>query len=196
VATEERAEQALAEYDKRASAGARRTLCFCCTVEHADFMAAFFRRRGKPAVAVHSGPSSASRANSLRELADGALEIVCAVDVFNEGLDVPLVNSVLMLRPTESPIIFLQQLGRGLRLAEGKTELVVIDFIGNHRSFLTKPQALLFLLGQDLPTRVALDKIENHALELPEGCSIDIEIEAIDLLRARSPRRTRARSRR
>jgi superfamily II DNA or RNA helicase/diadenosine tetraphosphate (Ap4A) HIT family hydrolase len=148
VATEARAEHALAEYEKRAGSGIRRTLCFCCTVEHADFMAAFFRRRGKTAQAVHSGPTSASRANSLRELAAGTLEFVCAVDVFNEGLDVPDVNSVLMLRPTESPVIFLQQLGRGLRLAAGKTSLVVIDFIGNHRSFLTKPQSLLFLLGQ------------------------------------------------
>ena len=184
VATEERAEQALAEYEKRATAGIRRALCFCCTVEHADFMAAFFRRRGKSAEAVHSGPTSASRANSLRALAGGTLEIVCAVDVFNEGLDVPDVNTVMMLRPTESPVIFLQQLGRGLRLAAGKTELVVIDFIGNHRSFLTKPQSLLFLLGQDLPPRVALDKIRDHALELPEGCSIDIELAAIDLLQA------------
>src|SRR5208283_2643139 len=70
----------------------------------------------------------------------------------------------------------------GLRISEGKTELVVIDFIGNHRSFLTKPQSLLFLLGQDLPAQVALDRLRGHALELPDGCSIDIELEAIDLL--------------
>ena len=184
VATEERAQQALAEYERRAAPGARRTLCFCCSVEHADFMAAFFRRCGKTAVAVHSGPSSAPRARSLRDLKSGALEIVCAVDVFNEGLDVPDVNTVLMLRPTESPVVFLQQLGRGLRRADGKTDLVVVDFIGNHRSFLTKPQSLLFLLGRDLPPRMALDKIRDHSLELPEGCSIDIDLEAIDLLRA------------
>jgi hypothetical protein len=103
---------------------------------------------------------------------------------FNEGLDVPEVNTILMLRPTESPVIFLQQLGRGLRLSEGKTELVVIDLIGNHRSFLTKPQSLLFLLGQDLPPRVALDKLRDHALDIPGVCSIHIELEAIDLLRA------------
>ncbi len=184
VATEDRAESALFEYEKRASTGTRRTLCFCCTVEHADFMADFFRRRGKTAAAVHSGSTSASRANCLRELAGGTLEIVCAVDIFNEGLDVPEVNTVLMLRPTESPIVFLQQLGRGLRRAEGKTELIVIDYIGNHRSFLTKPQSLLFLLGQDLPALVALEKIRTGTLDLPEGCSIEIELEAIDLLQA------------
>ena len=184
VATVERADHALAEYERHAGAGPRRTLCFCCTVEHADFMAAFFRQHGKAAQAVHSGPTSAPRAGCLRDLASGALEILCAVDVFNEGLDVPEVNTVLMLRPTESPVIFLQQLGRGLRLAAGKTGLVVIDFIGNHRSFLTKPQSLLFLLGQDLPPQVALARLRDHALELPEGCSIDIELDAIDLLQA------------
>lgn len=185
VATDERAEQALAEYEKRACSGVRRTLCFCCTVEHADFMADFFRRRGKSAQAVHSGPTSAPRAQSLRQLTDGTLEIVCAVDVFNEGLDCPLVNTVLMLRPTESPVIFLQQLGRGLRLAdEAKKELVVVDFIGNHRSFLSKPQSLLLLLGQDLPARVALEKIAAQTIDLPPGCSIEMQLEAIDLLRA------------
>ncbi len=184
VATQERAELALAQYEKHASTGPRRTLCFCCTVEHADYMADFFRRHGKTAQAVGHGPTSASRANCLRDLASGALEIVCAVDVFNEGLDVPQVNTVLMLRPTESPVVFLQQLGRGLRLAEGKTALVVVDFIGNHRGFLTKPQSLLFLLGQDLPPLVALTEIRDHTLDLPEGCSVDIEIEAIDLLQA------------
>jgi superfamily II DNA or RNA helicase/diadenosine tetraphosphate (Ap4A) HIT family hydrolase len=184
VATEERAQQAFDEYERRATPGPRRTLCFCCSVEHADFMAAFFRRHGKTAVAVHSEATSAPRAKSLRDLKSGAVEIICAVDVFNEGLDVPDVNTVLMLRPTESPVVFLQQLGRGLRRAEDKIDLVVVDFIGNHRSFLTKPQSLLFLLGQELPPRVALDKLRDHSLELPEGCSIEIDLEAIDLLRA------------
>lgn len=184
VATEARAAQALREYDKRATAGARRTLCFCASVAHADFMAEFFRRHGKRAAAVHSEPGSAPRTQSLRDLKDGSLEILCAVDVFNEGLDVPDINTVLMLRPTESPVIFLQQLGRGLRNAAGKSELVVVDFIGNHRSFLVKPQSLVFLLGQELPPLVALDKIQGHTLELPDGCSIEIETEAIDLLRS------------
>ena len=184
VATENRAEQSLREYEKHAGSMPRRTLCFCCTVEHADFMADFFRRRGKKAVAVHSGPTSAPRAASLRQLKDGELEILCAVDVFNEGLDLPDVNTVLMLRPTESPVIFLQQLGRGLRQATGKKELIVVDFIGNHRSFLTKPESLMFLLGQDLPPLLALEKIRAGTLELPEGCSIEIETAAIDLLRS------------
>lgn len=75
----------------------------------------------------------------------GDLQVICTVDVFNEGLDVPEVDTVLMLRPTESPVVFLQQLGRGLRRSQGKDALTVIDFIGNHRSFLVKPRTLLAL---------------------------------------------------
>lgn len=184
VATEQRAEHTLREYKERAPASSRCTLCFCCTTEHADFMRDFFRRQGIKAASVHSGPGSDSRAQSLRDLKSGDLEIICAVDVFNEGLDVPDINTVLMLRPTESPVVFLQQLGRGLRLANTKPHLTVIDFIGNHRSFLTKPQSLVFLLGGDLPPLVALQKIQDKTLDLPEGCLIDISVEAIDLLRS------------
>jgi superfamily II DNA or RNA helicase len=144
----------------------------------------FFRRHDIKAASVHSGRSSDPRAQSLRDLKSGDLEIICAVDVFNEGLDVPDINTVLMLRPTESPVIFLQQLGRVLRLADAKPHLTVIDFIGNHRSFLTKPQSLVFLLGEDLPPLVALQKIQNKTLDLPDGCLIDISVEAIDLLRS------------
>jgi superfamily II DNA or RNA helicase/diadenosine tetraphosphate (Ap4A) HIT family hydrolase/SOS-response transcriptional repressor LexA len=182
VSTEARAEQALREYERHAQSTTRRTLCFCCTTEHADFMAKFFREHGKAAVAVHSGPTSASRAQALRDLEDGRIELVCAVDMFNEGLDIKTINHVLMLRPTESPVIFLQQLGRGLRTVAGKDALVIVDFIGNHRSFLSKPQSLLMLLGQDLPPRVAIEKLRDHTLPLPEGCTVDIETDALDLL--------------
>lgn len=184
VATEARAAQALREYDKHAPAGRRRALVFCCSTRHADFMAEYLRRQGRSAAAVHSGPGSASRGQSLQDLRSGALEFLCTVDIFNEGVDVPDVNTVLMLRPTESPTIFLQQLGRGLRRAEDKAELVAVDFIGNHRSFLNKPQSLAFLLGQDLPPKVALDKLAQGTLELPSGCSVDVETAAIELLRS------------
>jgi superfamily II DNA or RNA helicase/diadenosine tetraphosphate (Ap4A) HIT family hydrolase/phage repressor protein C with HTH and peptisase S24 domain len=184
VATIERANQTLREYRDRAAPGIRRTLAFCCTTQHADFVAKFFNANGIKAASVHSGPSSAPRGKSLTELKSGELEVICAVDIFNEGVDVPNINTILMLRPTESPVIFLQQLGRGLRRAPGKEHLTVIDFIGNHRSFLTKPQSLVFLVGQDLPALVALEKIATNTLDLPEGCSIDISTEAIDLLKS------------
>ncbi|MFI5234022.1 MAG: DEAD/DEAH box helicase family protein, partial [Gemmatimonadales bacterium] len=182
VATEERAAQALAAYRQRAETTPRRTLCFCVSVVHADFMADFLRRHGIQAVAVHSGPTSAPRADSLAKLAAGDLEVLCAVDIFNEGLDVPEINAVLMLRPTESPIVFLQQIGRGLRKADQKRHLTIVDFIGNHRSFLQKPQALLSLLGHSLAPYAALKRIREHSLELPEGCSVDVELDALDML--------------
>ncbi|MEW5848295.1 MAG: DUF3427 domain-containing protein [Myxococcota bacterium] len=183
VATRDRADQALREYQSHAPAKPRRTLVFCCSTRHADYMAKFFTENGHPAASVHSEPSSAPRAESLRKLRDGSLEIICAVDVFNEGLDVPEINTVLMLRPTQSPVIFLQQLGRGLRTADGKERLVIVDFIGNHRSFMQKPQALAYLSGRDLPAAAAVRALAKRELPLPEGCSIDIETAAIDMLR-------------
>lgn len=108
-------------------------------------MADFFSRNGCRSVAVHSGENSAPRAASLEALETGQLDVVCAVDMFNEGVDIPNVDTVMMLRPTESSILWMQQFGRGLRRAEGKTHLTVIDYIGNHRSFLNKPRTLLAL---------------------------------------------------
>lgn len=188
VSTEARADQALAEYLAKADVTPRRTLAFCCSTQHADYMAAYFTAHGHAAAAVHSGPSSAPRSASLKKLIAGELEIICAVDVFNEGLDVPDINAVLMLRPTQSPVIFLQQLGRGLRRADGKPHLTVVDLIGNHRSFLQKPQALVYLTGQDVPPLVALARIAEERLELPDGCHIEIETDAIDMLRTLATR--------
>lgn len=179
--TRDRAAQALREY-RRHAPGRRRALVFCCSRVHADFIAAFFREHGIAAAAVHTGPTSAPRAASLAALRDGTLEAIVAVDIFNEGVDLPDVDAILMLRPTESPVVFLQQLGRGLRVAPGKPALTVIDFIGNHRSFLAKPQALLALTGHDVAPGDALRRLRDGALELPPGCTVDIETAALDLL--------------
>jgi superfamily II DNA or RNA helicase len=95
--------------------------------------------------------------------------VVFSVDLFNEGVDLPSIDTVMMLRPTESKILFLQQLGRGLRRSEGKQHLVVLDFIGNHHSFLQKPQAL-FGVGSTYQALAAFArKAERHALDLPAG---------------------------
>ena len=133
VATTRRAQNALEQFRQRAGS---RTLGFCCSQRHADFMADYFSENGVRAVAVHSGQRSAPRASALEALADGRLDILFAVDMFNEGLDIPSVDTVLMLRPTESNVIWLQQFGRGLRQSQGKSELTVIDYIGNHKAFL------------------------------------------------------------
>jgi superfamily II DNA or RNA helicase/HKD family nuclease len=183
LATEKRAENALHEWQKR---GGVRGLGFCCSVEHADYMAQFFRERGVAAVAVHSKPTSAPRANSLQDLEEGKLAMVFCVDMFNEGVDVPHVDTILMLRPTESRIVWLQQFGRGLRQVQGKV-LKVVDYIGNHRVFLTKLQALLpTMLGMgDSHTelREAIMALHAGTLDLPDGCDITYELEAVEILK-------------
>src|SRR5690606_3170076 len=102
--------------------------------ENAKFMATHFSRAGIPAVAVHSGPDSADRSAAIEQLKSGTLRVLFTVDLFNEGVDIPCIDLVMFLRPTESMTVFLQQLGRGLRLNGGdKSHLTVLDFIGNYR---------------------------------------------------------------
>lgn len=181
VATQARAENALEQYRSRAG---QRTLAFCVSQRHADFMAEFFAKNAVRAVAVHSGESSAPRARSLERLESGELDVVCAVDMFNEGVDLPDLDTVMMLRPTESRILWLQQFGRGLRKAAGKDKLTVIDYIGNHRTFLLKPQTLLQLGSGDHEVRYALDRLQNGEFQLPPGCEVTYDLEAVDILKA------------
>ena len=181
VETQDRAQHA---FDVWRDKGGGRSIAFCVTVTHADFTAEFFRRNGVAAVAVHSGPTSAPRVGSVERLRTGELQIICTVDVFNEGLDVPEVNTVLMLRPTEFPVVFLQQLGRGLRRNHGKDALTVIDFIGNHRSFLIKPRTLLALgTGRQVGTDKVLRAMQTGDFGLPAGCSAIYDVELVDILR-------------
>lgn len=133
VATEERAEAAHREWAARS---VERTLAFCCSIRHAEYMAGHFRSLGVAAVALHSQSETGLRARVVDQLERGDLAVLFTVDLFNEGVDLPTLDTVLMLRPTESPVVFLQQLGRGLRIAEGKEHLDVVDFVGNHRAFL------------------------------------------------------------
>ena len=182
VETRARAKQALDEWRDK---GGARTLAFCCSKTHADFMAEFFAEHGVRTRAVHSGPTSAPRRASIDRLRSGELEVLFSVDIFNEGLDVPDIDTVLMLRPTESPVLFLQQLGRGLRTSPGKDDLVVIDFIGNHRSFLLKPRTLLSLGARSTPTTAAvLNALKKNEFALPEGCSIAYDVGLFDMFRA------------
>ncbi|WP_206591931.1 DEAD/DEAH box helicase [Bacillus coahuilensis] len=112
----------------------RKCLGFCASIEHGEFMEREFNRRGYHTVLLHGGHSQSYREQVVNRLEDDQdeLEIIFSVDIFNEGVDIPSVNSVLMLRPTNSPIVFIQQLGRGLRKHQDKTFLTVLDFIGNH----------------------------------------------------------------
>ncbi len=163
----------------------RRALAFCCSINHADVMARYFTANGVRAVSVHGGPSSADRVESLDLLESGELQVVFCVDLFNEGVDVPLVDIVMMLRPTDSTILFFQQLGRGLRKADGKGHLDVLDMVGNHRSFLLKARLLAALAGHPHVTdREAVALLRDSLDDLPPGCSIIVDTEAIDLMTA------------
>ena len=184
IETQERAQSAFDEWQSRRGT---RTLAFCASKHHSDFMSDFFLQRGVRCASVHSGPSSAPRHQSIDELRSGELEVIFTVDLFNEGLDVPDIDTVLMLRPTESPVIFLQQLGRGLRIQEGKEALAVIDFIGNHRSFLLKPRTLLSLGRREAPTTLqVLAALESKDFNLPDGCSVDYDLTVVEMLRTLS----------
>lgn len=181
IETGERAQQ---EFDAWQLRKGRRTLGFCSSVTHADFMTNFFADRGVRARAVHSGPTSAPRRLTLKQLAAADLDVIFSVDLFNEGVDVPEVDTVLMLRPTDSPVVFLQQLGRGLRIAADKDHLTVIDFIGNHRSFLVKPRTLLSLVGDgSSSTAKVIKAVETGDFGLPEGCSVSYDLESVELLK-------------
>ena len=187
VATQARAENAL---DQLAQRGGKKAIGFCVSRRHADFMAEFSRARGLRAVAVHSGETSAPRASALKALEEGDLDIVYAVDMFNEGVDVPSIDTVLMLRPTESPVIWLQQLGRGLRRSAEKTHLAVIDYIGNHRIFLTKARTLLRIGAGEGALRIALERFARHEISFPAGCEVTYDLDALDILKSliRQPR--------
>jgi len=181
VVTQRRAENILDQWRKR---GGTRTVGFCVSQRHADFMRGWFRDQGVACAAVHSGPSSDQRALSLERLAAGELQVVFAVDMFNEGVDVPAIDTVMMLRPTESPIVWLQQFGRGLR-KYGDKRLKVVDYIGNHRSFLLKVRTLLEVHGAgDRELKAALERLEVGELALPPGCAVTYELQTLNILRA------------
>lgn len=151
-----------------------RALGFCVSVAHATYMAERFRGAGIPAVAVSGETPAADRAAALRMLRTGEVNCVFAVDLFNEGIDVPAIDTVLFLRPTESATVFLQQLGRGLRRTDGKACLTVLDFIGQqHRNFRFD-RRLRALLGSG--TRPELTRaVEDGFPFLPSGCHIQLD---------------------
>ncbi|MFC9249172.1 DUF3427 domain-containing protein [Streptomyces sp. NPDC057136] len=166
--------------DKIADPGAMRALGFCVSVAHAHFMADFFRRAGLAAVALSGESPMDVRKAALDELRTGALQVIFSVDLFNEGLDIPDVDTLLLLRPTSSATVFLQQLGRGLRRTEGKAVLTVLDFIGQHRKeFRFEEQ---FRALTNLTRNRLLTSIEHDFPQLPSGCQIILETKAKELI--------------
>ena len=180
LATLARARHALHKWREKAQS---RTLAFCASIRHAEYMAEQFQKNGVAAAAVYSG-SEMGRGDALAALADGKLQVIFSVDLFSEGVDLPAIDTVLMLRPTESKILFLQQLGRGLRCFPGKDKLVVLDFIGNHHSFLHKPQALGQAGASYRDLAEFARKVESQQLALPAGCFINYDLSLIEFLKA------------
>lgn len=179
IAIESRAAHILASLDEHAP-GRVRALAFCVTTGHADFMAQYFAAHGRACAAVYAG-SEAPRTASLESLARGDLEIVFCVDMFNEGVDIPNIDTVMMLRPTESSIVWLQQLGRGLRRVEGKT-LTVLDFIGNHEVFGRRPEMLFETLKIEIKAKDEPWRPGFRKADLPPGVEIHFDLEAQDIL--------------
>ncbi len=162
--------------DKVLDPGSMRALGFCVSVAHAEFMADVFNGAGVPARAVSGTTPPADRERALQDLKDRRVNALFAADLFNEGLDLPDVDTVLFLRPTESATIFLQQLGRGLRRTQSKPVLTVLDFVGHHRKEFRFDAKLRALTGH---TRRGLEReIERGFPFLPAGCQIVMERQA------------------
>ncbi|MEV9498258.1 DEAD/DEAH box helicase [Aliarcobacter butzleri] len=117
------------------SGNKRKALGFCVSKEHCNFMSEEFNKKGINSITLTSEDSISKREDSIKRLENekDSLEVIFTVDIFNEGIDIPSINMVLFLRPTNSPIVFVQQLGRGLRKYKNKEFLTVLDFIGNHK---------------------------------------------------------------
>lgn len=159
----------------------RRALGFCCSRQHAEEMAKEFCKRGIDAVAVYSnadGRFSEERDRAIEKLKNQEIKVIFSVDMFNEGVDIAALDMVMFLRPTESPIVFLQQLGRGLRTSKGKEYLNVLDFIGNYEKAGRAP---LLLSGGKDPVRGAA--CDYRDLEFPDDCIVDFDMRLIDLFR-------------
>lgn len=159
--------------DRLGGGSAIRALGFCVSVEHARYMTRVFTDRGIPATVVWADTPDDERRQALDDLRSGRVSVVFSVDLFNEGVDVPTVNSLLMLRPTESPLLFLQQLGRGLRKAPGKDLCTVLDFVGQHRKEFRYDRRFQALLGGSR-SHVARQVSEGFPF-LPSGCSMQLD---------------------
>lgn len=151
-------------------------LGFCVSVAHAEFMSDYFNQHGIPSMFLTGNSPDDERKQASRDIVSGKVRFIFVVDIYNEGVDIPEINTVLFLRPTESLTIFLQQLGRGLRLCENKDCLTVLDFIGlaNRKyNFEDKFAALL-----SNTSRSVTREIKDGFISLPKGCYIQLENKA------------------
>lgn len=151
-------------------------LGFCVSIEHAEFMCRSFNNRGIPSIFLTGKSTDEERKTAKGRLVSGEVRFIFVVDIYNEGVDIPEVNTVLFLRPTESLTIFLQQLGRGLRLAEDKECLTVLDFIGQANKRYNFEDKFAALLSNT--TRSVTREIKDGFVSAPKGCYIQLEKKA------------------
>ncbi|MEO6518313.1 MAG: DUF3427 domain-containing protein [Pseudoxanthomonas sp.] len=152
---------------------AGRALVFCVSVEHAMFMAAYFNRSGLPALCVLGSTPSDERVRARQRLESGEVCALVTVDLFNEGIDLPMVDTLLLLRPTQSSLLFQQQLGRGLRLNPNKESCLVLDFVGLHNAEFRYDRLLSTITGQS--RRELIISLEHEFSTLPAGCHIQLQ---------------------
>jgi len=156
-------------------------LGFCVSKLHAEYMSKFFNNVGIPSIYLISDSNDDERDNAKAKLESGEINFIFVVDLYNEGVDIPSVDTVLFLRPTESITVFLQQLGRGLRLDDGKECLTVLDFVGQaNKSYSFYEQKLRAIIGNI--SNPIQKEIENEFPNLPKGCFIQLERIAKDYI--------------
>ncbi len=153
-----------------------RALCFCVDKRHAEFMNAKFTLAGLKTAVLTSDHDDVHRSKVKRMLREGKINYLFVVDLFNEGVDIPEIDTVLFLRPTESATVFLQQFGRGLRLYAGKDHLTVLDFVGHSRAEFSYKERFETLIGRH--SRNIKDEIEAGFTNAPFGCKIVLEEKA------------------
>jgi len=151
-------------------------LGFCVSVQHALYMSSYFNQKNIASIALHGDSPDEDRKSAQKSLVSGEVKFIFVVDLYNEGIDIPAVNTVLFLRPTESLTVFLQQLGRGLRLEDGKECLTVLDFIGQAHKDYPFEEKFRALVGRSKHS--IRHYVENGFFQLPKGSVIQMEKQA------------------
>lgn len=150
-----------------------KALAFCVSVRHAEFMTEQFNKAGLPARCLTGQSTPAERDAAPIALAKGEICVLVTVDLFNEGIDIPVVDTLLLLRPTQSPVLFQQQIGRGLRLSNGKESCLILDFVGQHSADFRFDHLLSQITG--MHRRQLIDEVEHGFSQLPPGCHIQLQ---------------------
>jgi DNA or RNA helicases of superfamily II len=174
-----RARMVLTEWHRLAGNPRRsKALVFCVSVEHAKFMTAQLNEAGLPALCVIGETPRADQIRAPKKLANGDVCALVTVDLYNEGVDIPDVDTLILLRPTQSPVLFQQQIGRGLRLSPGKTSCLVLDFVGLQRVEFRFDKLLSGITG--LTRTELVDAVEHGFGSLPPGCHIQLQQQTRD----------------